>query len=433
MSLFAVPLLAANLIHTNAVENGQATTNYILDSPFLRVMVSPQRGGGITKLFFKKAKLFLNDGLSFTEQVYHHFPVKDQIVEDFESLEQTGFTVEQAGNDTKSKVVSLTLSALSANITNLQLLKTYRLADKECALYIDYSLRNTGLSDINAGLWVHTHLRTVGANSAERNIFFTPTSTGITNITHLRAVPVSEYYWVLDPPLNWKAHIGLESGVGTALVTDYAPLSCFRDWYELNGNRSSTDLVFRQQKIHPQEAWTTKIALIPFRDMNRVDGVINDKIVYAVSYAAAGMDSNHQAKVSLSLAFPLPYPDNLGCKLWLQSTNNMPLTYPGPASFHDTNTQSLILQSTASVKAGTSVHFSNIFRKPVDGIYNYTLQLYDCNGLYGQATMPIAIGDVATNLVIQPMETMPTGEECIRPYKMLRRKIPDSLSESFKK
>ena len=443
MSLVADTLAAANLMRTNSVENGQATTNYILDSPFLRVVVSPKKGGGITKLFFKKAKLSLHDGLSFTEQLYHHFPENGRIVEDFESLEQSAFTVVQEEVTTQDpKSISLTLSGQSGSFTNLQLIKTYRLYEEECGLYVEYRLCNMDSRSIEAGLWVHAHLRTVVPNQTERYLFFMPTASGITQVTHPSNKPAAEYYYALNPSLNWKAFIDLESKVGAAIVTDYAPLSCFRDWHELNGNRSSTDLVFRQHNIKPRQEWATTVRLFPFREMDRVDGVMNDMIAYEVNCTAEGMRSNGMANVSLRLAYPgtrktpgIPSdPITLRCKLWLQSTNNMPLAYPTPASLHNTNTQILILQSTASFKAGATIHFSNTFRKPVDGTYNYNLELYQGTILYGQSIMPIAISDVAvtTNLVIPAMDTAKTGTECLKPWKMLYRKIPDNVTGSLK-
>ena len=128
MLLCADTLMAINLSQTKSFEDGQVITNYVLDNPFLRVTVNPQRGGGITKLFFKKAKLFLNDGLSFTEQLYHHYSVNNRIAEDFESLEQSDFAVVEEKIVTQDpKNVSLSLSGQSGSFTNLQLVKTYRL------------------------------------------------------------------------------------------------------------------------------------------------------------------------------------------------------------------------------------------------------------------------------------------------------------------
>ena len=435
-------LTAAQLIATTYLDNDRVITNYVLDNPFLKVIVSPDKGGGIEKIAFKMTGITLTDGLSFTDQLYHHFSDNDRTIEEYESLEKSRFTVVKIDDKQNDKRVSLSVSSpgQSSVFKKLIVTKTYKLLEKECALFIEYQLSNASSNSINAGFWVHTHLRTGGKNQAERNIIFTPTSSGISAITHPATNLIAEKYWIMDPPLDWKAFIGLESKAGAVVLMDYRCLSCFYDRYERNCYRSSCDWAFCQQIILPQQAWTTRMTLIPFTGLDHVDGVMNECFVYSLDCAPAGTNLS-MAKVELGMAYRGPQRLSLNCKLWLRSPDNAPLCYPPPA--HDpsaTNTQALILQSTANFNAGATVHFSKSYRPPMPKPYDYTLELYGGTNLHGSITLPIIIGPVATNIVIKPLDPIKDGEPCLKPFKILSkdqniiyRRIPDTngdVSES---
>ena len=197
----------------------------------------------MTKLYYKQHKAALADGLSFTEQVYRQSVANGRLKDEYESLEQSAWTFIKE-EDTyklikkKPKVVLLKLAARPAGETNLLVLKTYRLCDKECALYVDYELINQGARTLAAGLWLQTRLRTMAPDTQESYLYILPTSRGLSHVVHPRGKPDAEYYYAVNPPLNWQAFVGLESRLGSVIVADYAALSCFRDRHMLNSDRS---------------------------------------------------------------------------------------------------------------------------------------------------------------------------------------------------
>lgn len=177
--------------------------------------------------------------------------------------------------------------------------------------------------------------------------------------------------------------------------------------------------------------------------MASVGGLIGDQIAYEVQCLPEGQPSNSMARIALNMAYrgrdalpgEPPAPLALTCKLWLQSTNGAPIAYPASLSWENTvtSTRVLLLQTMAAFSAGRTLHFSNTFRKPVDGVYACILETYHRNSLYGQNSMPLAIGGVAatTNLAVRPMEAAKAGRECLKPRKLLNRKITADFLEAL--
>ena len=147
--------------------------------------------------------------------------------------------------------------------------------------------------------------------------------------------------------------------------------------------------------------------------MASVGGLIGDQIAYEVQCLPEGQPSNSMARIALNMAYrgrdalpgEPPAPLALTCKLWLQSTNGAPIAYPASLSWNNTGTSARVL----------------------------LLQTYYRDGLYGQNSMPLAISGVAatTNLAVPPMETAKAGRECLKPWKLLNRKITADLLEAL--
>ena len=371
----------------------ESETGGIVENSYIKVVIDKLHGGRITSFIYKPF------GKEFTCDIPNGGIMKDMIMEaGFGEYFDVYYNMEVISN-TEEKV-SVCLTGYTNKLPFIRINKTYTVFSDSSVLRVDYKITNLPESMASNIITFrnHNYLKVAG----EKNRYFIPTSTGITETEENSVLDI----WYKDLVRGWAGFIGQESKVGMVYEVDYQYIDYFYNWF---GNEVTLEAFYKPIKIEAGESLNTTVLMKPFSGLEKISDSKDNVII-----CFEGLDK----KFSKS--------DDINFSLKIVSTTSMSgsaeLTYrvlPEGSSIS-------IDKKKFDIKTGQVLDLPFSFRPVSEGTAVISAKIVGETGEIVTAVVPIIIGQKTVTFKYEPIEEK---SKMVSEYSGLK---PQYLSMEYK-
>jgi len=184
----------------------------------------------------------------------------------------------ETGGDANSAWVELWTTGEGGILSFTEIRKRITLTRGSEIITADYRLTNdpSSQTDYVYGMWWHNFLGARG----QTNSYYFPTEDGVRELTYNPAELTDEIkgdHWHRNPARGWTA-VRAESGPGMAIQVPYRYLNCFYAWVGTGYPVATLEWRYNRLQLKSGESLEAQVRVIPFSDMPRVDGCIDDVV-----------------------------------------------------------------------------------------------------------------------------------------------------------
>lgn len=251
--------------------DGDGKLDLALENPWLRLLVSPARGGVVRSLIYNPVStdLVCAEGSNFGL-------LREQLWKPQYFLADNPCTVER-GTSKGSAWIETHITGAGGMMAFTHTRKRITLYDSSSVAEVQWNLTNdpSSMTEYEYGLWMHNWTGIPGAETR----YFVPTVEGVQEFV-LRPGEIKEQVdlWYREPARGWIGLVGEPPGqegatVGLALLVPYENLACFYHWAGLSSWAATVEWRHGLVKLAAGESFKTRYLLVPFSGLTRVDGV----------------------------------------------------------------------------------------------------------------------------------------------------------------
>ncbi|NOY81197.1 MAG: hypothetical protein GXP31_09355, partial [Kiritimatiellaeota bacterium] len=272
--------------------DGDGVPEVVLENRFVRLVFTPVQGGVCRSLRLKPG----GEELVYAgESGYGLF--RDQLWKPQYSFADRVYFHRVANSATAGSTELWTVGT-GGMMSFTEIRKRITLRRNSPVIRVHTSLTNqpSSQTDYEYGLWFHNWLGVPGAV----NTYFYPTLSGVkTVIVDPTTVRKGRDVWQRDPARGWTAVLS-DRGVGLAVELPYKYLNLLYSWYGVGSPAATLEWRFNRVLVKAGDRLEADFALIPFRGLERVDGVAAD----VVGQIDASAGPKRRLKTNIRLLVP---------------------------------------------------------------------------------------------------------------------------------
>ncbi len=242
----------------------------VLENRFVRLVLTPAQGGVCRSLRLKPG----GEELVYAGESGYGL-LRDQLWKPKYSFADRVYSHRIANSATGGSAELWTVGTGGMmSFTEIRRRITLRRGSSVIRVHTSLTNQPSSQTDYEYGLWFHNWLGVPGAV----NTYYYPTLAGVKTVTlDPTTVRKGRDVWHRDPARGWTAVLS-DRGVGLAVELPYKYLNLLYSWYGLGSPAATLEWRFNRVLVKAGDRLEADFTLIPFRGLDRVDGVVGDVI-----------------------------------------------------------------------------------------------------------------------------------------------------------
>ena len=351
------------------------TDRLVMENAYLRLVLSPAKGGQCTSLVYKQTGKELtlpNNGILLDQEWG-----TAQWPSDFQ---QQRYSYQVINDAPKQLSVALTGRGLTGNLFFIEITKTITIFEERNGIRVDYRIHNIPDSQttLRYKAWLHNVIDLKG----EATHYYIPTTDGIAR-ERGGAIPKRLDRWFYNASRPWSGMLA-ESGAGAVAIVEYSRLKCFYNWFADNGN--TLEWRYLPVDIPAGGNWQTTFWLIPFSGLRSLEGA-SESIVGSLE-----VKDNYAAREKIPIGIAVYATGRHQAQAQLR-VRRLPLT-----EWQTIGREGLALAPDSVGKASFQ------FEPKGEGTHVINARVFEGTVLLGEFEKPVVVGQASVAYQQQPAE-----------------------------
>lgn len=276
--------------------DGDGTPEIILENSRVGLVFYPAYGGVAKTLWLKQAEVNLVTPGGPDQAMF-----RDQLWDPRHFFSQKHYHVE-TGDDEDSAWVELWTTGEGGILSFTEVRKRITLTRGSEVITADYTLSNdpSSQTDFVYGWWCHNFLGVKG----QTNAYYFPTVDGVEELVYNPTQitdAIKGDHWYRELARGWTA-VRAESGPGMAIQVPFRYLNAFYAWIGTGFPVATHEWRFNRLQIKSGEKLEAQIRILPFNDLPRVDGTLDDVVGAIEIDTPAAQQAKAAATINLASA-----------------------------------------------------------------------------------------------------------------------------------